>query len=364
MAARRYGGFYAQSLKSRYRPVKKYSRGKDLFVLLALLSLALVVFFFFSPFAPSATNALQNLKGRLFKALKVDYIDFIGYTLPGMSKITLATLKTDDFFHEDTLVEVDPMFFLQKELAGFKIREDTGYYQATSAEKEESFSPDAPEEKEEPVSFLLNRRLEHIKEKPLKNDEGKPQVLIYHTHASESFVPLSGEAFSDDPGLTVVSLGAYLAELLENNYRIPAIHHREFYDTPRHYAYEKVRSPLERLLKENPQIKIVLDLHRDGVSRQITTAAVEGKDTARILFVVGSRHEGWYNNMRFALFLEKELNEKYPGLSRGIRSHPFVYNQDLHQRSLIVEIGGHENSEEEIRRAVAYFAEALAATLP
>lgn len=361
MAARRYVGSYAQSLKARYRPVKRYSRGKDLFVLLALLSLALVVFFFFSPFAPSATNSLQNLKGRLFRALKVDYIDFIGYTLPGMSKITLATMKTDDFFHEDTLVEVDPRFFLQKELAGFKIREDTGYYQATSAEKEELFSS---EEKEESVSFLLNRRLENIKEKPLKNDEDKPQVLIYHTHASESFLPLSGETFTYDPGLTVVYFGAYLAELLENNYNIPTLHHREFYDTPRHYAYEKVRSPLEKLLKENPQIRIVLDLHRDGVSRQITTATVEGKDTARILFVVGSRHEGWYNNMRFALFLEKELNERYPGLSRGIRSHPFVYNQDLHQRSLIVEIGGHENSEEEIRRAVAYFAEALAATFP
>jgi len=105
----------------------------------------------------------------------------------------------------------------------------------------------------------------------------------------------------------------------------------------------------------------VLDLHRDGVSRQITTANVGGKDTAKVLFVLGSQHEGWYNNLRFALFLEKVMREKYPGLSRDIRRHAFVYNQDLHPRSLIVEIGGHENNREEVMRAVSLLAEVLAA---
>jgi stage II sporulation protein P len=55
------------------------------------------------------------------------------------------------------------------------------------------------------------------------------------------------------------------------------------------------------------------------------------------------------------------MEERYPGLSRGIRRHSFIYNQDLHPRSLIVEIGGHENNRDEIMKAVACFAEVLAA---
>lgn len=356
MPARRYSRFYEQSLTTRCRALKKHPRGRDIFVFLILLAMSLVVVFFFSPLAAPTFNNLKSLKTVMARALKVDYVDFIGHALPGMDK-NVAVAKTDDFFLDETLVEVDPKVFLHNELAGFKISENARYYQSSSADGKDALQ----QEGKEAVSFLLNRVSENIKEKPFSIMEEKPQVLIYHTHASESFIPLSGQAFINDPELTVISLGAYFAELLENRYAISVLHHREFYDTPRHYAYEKVRSPIEQLLKENPQIQVVLDFHRDGVSRQITTASVAGKDTAKILFVVGSRHEGWPNNMRFALFLEKELNERYPGLSRGIRNHAFVYNQDLHPRSLIVEIGGHENTREEIRRSVSYFAEVLAA---
>jgi stage II sporulation protein P len=60
------------------------------------------------------------------------------------------------------------------------------------------------------------------------------------------------------------------------------------------------------------------------------------------------------------LFLQNTIAEKYPGLSRGVRQYPFIYNQDLHPRSLLVEVGGHENSLDEVKRAIPYLAEVLA----
>jgi stage II sporulation protein P len=190
-----------------------------------------------------------------------------------------------------------------------------------------------------------------------------PRVLIYHTHTSESFLPSSGEAFSDDMDKTVAVLGKYLAEILEGEYGFTVLHHCEIFDVPRRCAYEKARPSVESVLAEHPEIKVVLDLHRDGVSRSITTATIDGKDTGRILFVLGSGHPGWNNNLRFALFLQDALEEVCPGLSRGIRKQPFTYNQHLHQRSLIVEVGGHENSVLEVQRAIPFLAKALATVM-
>lgn len=190
----------------------------------------------------------------------------------------------------------------------------------------------------------------------------KPLVLVYHTHTTESFLPESGEAFTDNLEQTVVVLGAYLAEVLGRDFRIPVLHVREIFDIPRRYGYEKAGPRIQQILEENPQIQVVLDVHRDGVPRKITTTSMKGQETGRILFVVGSRHQTWPDNLRYALFLHEILEERYHGLSRGIRQQSYSYNQHLHSRSIIVEIGGHENSLEEVKRAIPFLAEAIAET--
>ena len=187
-----------------------------------------------------------------------------------------------------------------------------------------------------------------------------PRLLIYHTHTTESFLPVSGKAFTTDLKQSVVILGDYLAEMLDSEYGIPVLHHREIFDIPRSNAYAQARPVITKILEENPQIEVVVDLHRDGISREITTFSLNGNDTARILFVVGTRHEAWNSNLRFALFLQNILDEKYPGLCRGTRRQSFTYNQHVHPRSVLVEIGSHENKKEEVLRAVPYLAEVLA----
>ncbi len=187
-----------------------------------------------------------------------------------------------------------------------------------------------------------------------------PRLLIYHTHTTESFLPVSGKAFTTDLTQSVVILGSYLAEILESEYGVPVLHHREIFDIPRSNAYAQARPAITKILEDNPQIEVVVDLHRDGISREITTFALNGNDTARILFVVGTRHEAWNSNLRFALFLQNILDEKYPGLCRGTRKQRFTYNQHVHPRSVLVEIGSHENKKDEVLRAVPYLAEALA----
>jgi stage II sporulation protein P len=372
MPAGRYNHFSKQRVSARYRSLKKRPQSRDIISLIIILGLTLVIILSSSPFSAPVVFNIANFKTVIAEGLQLDYITLICQSLPGM-RINAATkennvLPLDDAGPDLRLpIQAYPQIFLHNELAGFKVVEVSKLYQA-SFYGDYQFDDDTgimegelqPEQGEEGVSFLLDKRSDIFKEKPFIIKDDKPMILIYHTHATESFIPLSGKTFCEDPELTVVSLGAYLAELLEKEHGIPVLHCKEIFDIPRRYAYEKARPSIEQVLEQNPQIQVVLDLHRDGVSRQVTTAGVTGKDTAKILFVIGTRHEGWYNNLRFALFLEKAMGEKYPGLSRDIRKHAFIYNQDLHPRSLIVEIGGHENNRDEITRAVSCFAEVLA----
>lgn len=188
----------------------------------------------------------------------------------------------------------------------------------------------------------------------------EPIALVHHTHATESFVPTSGVTYTTEEDYNVVRLGRELVNLLSKQYGLPLIHECGIYDLPRVQAYEKSRPVVQKILSEHSQMDFVIDLHRDGVRRELTTTVINGDTIGRILIVVGSRHPQWESNYIFALRLQRELETVAPGLSRGILKQRFGYNQDLHPNSLIIEVGGHENTMEEARLAVPFLAEALA----
>ena len=57
--------------------------------------------------------------------------------------------------------------------------------------------------------------------------------------------------------------------------------------------------------------------------------------------------------MKFTEELNNKLNEKYPGLSRGIykKKGPGVngvYNQDFDPNTILIEVGGEENTIDEV----------------
>ncbi|NLM45207.1 MAG: stage II sporulation protein P [Firmicutes bacterium] len=189
---------------------------------------------------------------------------------------------------------------------------------------------------------------------------GKGKIIIFHTHGTEAYLPDAGTDFSFNLAETVVRLGEELADILEQKYKLPVIHDRTIHDSDRSKAYETARPTLERLLREHPDTSLLVDLHRDGIKRETTTAAINGEDYARVLFVVGTRHAGHEENLRKAEYLHRILEELAPGISRGIRVTPLVYNQNYHPGAILIELGGHHNSLAEARRTLPLLAEALA----
>ncbi|PKM79635.1 MAG: hypothetical protein CVU88_05350 [Firmicutes bacterium HGW-Firmicutes-13] len=187
----------------------------------------------------------------------------------------------------------------------------------------------------------------------------RPLVVIYHSHTTESFVPSSGKEFTEDLSQTVVRAAEELAYLLERDYGVRVIHNKVVHDIPRSRAYEKAADTVKSLVKKYPEAALIIDLHRDGTTREATTAVLNGEEVGRTLLVVGTNHSRWKENFGFALKFNEKSEELFPGLSRGIRERRFTYNQEVHPRAILLEVGGHRNTLEEALRTSRYLAEII-----
>ena len=100
-------------------------------------------------------------------------------------------------------------------------------------------------------------------------------------------------------------------------------------------------------------LKYFIDIHRDSVNKNVTSVNINGKDYARILFVIGLEHDNYKDNLKLSEDLNNLFNKYYKGLSRGIykKEGPGVdgiYNQDISPNSILIEVGGVDNNIDEV----------------
>jgi len=187
-----------------------------------------------------------------------------------------------------------------------------------------------------------------------------PQVLIYHTHATESYLPDAQDwyppdysARSTDPSQNMVAVGNALAAVLEAG-GITVIHDETLFDHPSYTeGYDRSREAVKDYLEKYPSIRVVLDVHRDALQADsvITApvASVDGVDYAQLM-VVACADDGDgelphdLENLSFGAALANQLETDYPGITRPLLFCERFYNQDLSTGSLLIEVGGHGNS--------------------
>ncbi len=196
-----------------------------------------------------------------------------------------------------------------------------------------------------------------------------PLVGIYHTHTAESFIPNSGVAHRPGGQLgDIVDVGKALAQKLESA-EIKVIHSPAIHDYPSFMkAYGPSEVTAQKMVTDNPSLQMIFDIHRDAEKRENVTAIVNGIQVARIAMVVATGQQDlpqphWQQNHAFAKLIEAKLNAKYPGLCRGIQLVEWRYNQHLHPRALLLEVGSQESSKEEAIQSMGLLADILAEIL-
>ena len=118
---------------------------------------------------------------------------------------------------------------------------------------------------------------------------------------------------------------------------------------------------MQEKLTKYPNLDLLIDIHRDATKHDSSTIKIGNKSYATVLFVIGLEHDNYVKNLSVANSLHNKIEEKYPGLSKGIlkKQGPLVngiYNQDISPKAILIECGGYENKIDEVSNTISVIA--------
>ena len=202
-------------------------------------------------------------------------------------------------------------------------------------------------------------------------------VLLYFTHNHEAYEPVtkakSGKLAASHHSENITKFGEKLQSQLTvsgiETEILPVDNAEELAKQKKTFAqsYHSIRPFVQEQVKQK-EYDLIIDLHRDALSRDKTTMQYEGEQYARVAFVVGLEHPNYKKNEEKIIRLKAEMEKNVPGITRNIirkggSGVDGKYNQDLHPNLILVELGGPQNTEEELNRTIAVLAESIQAIL-
>ena len=201
-----------------------------------------------------------------------------------------------------------------------------------------------------------------------KSVTNNPIVYIYNTHQTEEYAKTTLAEYSISPNISITD---YIMQDIFNKNGINTIVEEGSITEVRklnnwNYAgcYKASRVLMEEAKRKNNSLKYFIDLHRDSLPHDKTTITIGDETYAKIIFLIGLENKKYEENLKFTEYINSKVNEKYPGLSKGIykKGGPGVngvYNQDFSPYTILIEIGGNENNTTEVMNTTLAVSEIL-----
>lgn len=186
------------------------------------------------------------------------------------------------------------------------------------------------------------------------------KVAIFHTHSDESYLPNEGvESKLGEGG--IFKVGSAFAEALKAK-GIEPIHSTAKHDPHDDMAYERSRRTALNLIKQQPEA--VFDVHRDAVPPKVYAAEIDGQEVSKVQLVVGKYGPTGKQIEDYAMQIKAAADKQHQGLVKGIFfAKGGDYNQDLHPRSMLLEVGAHTNDRKTAEKGIALFADVIPTVL-
>ena len=196
----------------------------------------------------------------------------------------------------------------------------------------------------------------------------KPYIYLYNSHQTEEYIPSNFLSYTVKPTVTI------------NNYIMEEVFNKNGYDVlieersikeilnnnGWNYAssYKASRVYLEDVKKSYPSLEVFIDVHRDSLKKDRTSVTIGDKDYAKIIFLIGLENSNYQENLNFTEKINNIIESSYPGLSKGIYKKGGagvngVYNQDFSNKTILVEIGGVDNTIEEVMNSAIVVSNAI-----
>lgn len=212
-----------------------------------------------------------------------------------------------------------------------------------------------------PEPLMLNK---------IKVDKEKPYILMYHTHATESFSNTEKENYHISVReYNVVGIGDIISTVLEaNNHKVE--HVDIYHDLPSYnQSYSRSLNTIRKKQEESNNFKLLLDIHRNAVRENIPNIEsiksksridIDGKSVAKFSLVVGPDSDNKEQVLNFAKYIKAVSDALYPDLCNGIIIKPMGrYNQYLSDYSALLEVGYNFNTVEEANESAKLVGEIL-----
>lgn len=221
-----------------------------------------------------------------------------------------------------------------------------------------SFKPNSKEFEKQTTKYI----------EKVNNNMKNPLIYIYNTHESEEYKINYKLDYSIIPNVKLTSY--ILQEKLENlgiNSIVETSSVKEVLNNNNwsyRYSYKASRVLLESAYQNNPSLKYFIDIHRDSSGYEKTLLEYDNKKYAKIMFVVGLEHQNYQENLNIANKLNDILSNEIPGISRGISKKEGlgvngIYNQDFNSNTILIEVGGIDNTIDEVANTINIFGEVL-----
>ena len=199
-------------------------------------------------------------------------------------------------------------------------------------------------------------------------NENVPIVYIYNTHTNEEYSYQKNNLYNITP--TVVTASYILQSELRKLGIESIVEDRNVTDTINERnmsyssSYKVSREFLEDIKLNNPSLIYFIDLHRDSVARSITTEKINDVSYAKLMFLLGLENESYIKNQEVISTLNNYLETNYKGISRGIYKKAGagvngVYNQDFDSNVMLIEVGGVDNTIDEVSNSIKLIANML-----
>jgi stage II sporulation protein P len=193
------------------------------------------------------------------------------------------------------------------------------------------------------------------------------KILIYHTHSQEGYLDSDGSEAQ-----SVVGVGDYLATLLESKgYEV--IHDRTKYDTfngetNRKVAYSQGLEGVTSILNENPEIDVIIDLHRDSADER--TVTINDKEMCQVMLFNGLSFDGENDikylpnpnrlaNLAFSYQLKAVSDTYFEGFMHRIYLKNYRFNMHLAEKYILAEVGTQDNTVSQAMNSMEILAEVL-----
>ena len=180
------------------------------------------------------------------------------------------------------------------------------------------------------------------------------KIHIYNTHQGEEY-----------DGYNVVLGANYLKDCLSSQGYQCDVESNDFegYKAVHNIAYNKSYSVskmyLEQSIQSNGGYDLIIDFHRDSISKELSTINHNGKSYAKIMFVVGKSSGKFDAVNQLSQQLSDIANSIVPKISRGVYVKQSHYDQGTSDNMVLIEVGAQSNTKEEIQATVEVIASAI-----